>query len=207
MSLAAKIEPEPQLTARVKVRPKAQLTLPDEIRRALHTAKATRWNSPCTTMAPSLFEDSFPSPPTRHGSLLTGSLASERLTSRSPPDAGGSSSPPRRCSSTSTRSATNTPDAHIRTGSGHGRSRPAVPIGPAGQGRHRPPRRLRDDLGTGRPRHLQLWRRASPRNAARHLAADRHPRDFHSASRSLSRSAVPSPHLTPQNTRLQNLRS
>ena len=36
MSLAAKIEPEPHLTARVKVRAKAQLTLPDEIRRALH---------------------------------------------------------------------------------------------------------------------------------------------------------------------------
>jgi antitoxin PrlF len=36
MSLAAKIESEPHLTARVKVRPKAQLTLPDEIRRALH---------------------------------------------------------------------------------------------------------------------------------------------------------------------------
>jgi antitoxin PrlF len=36
MSLAAKIESEPHLTARVKVRTKAQLTLPDEIRRALH---------------------------------------------------------------------------------------------------------------------------------------------------------------------------
>jgi AbrB family looped-hinge helix DNA binding protein len=33
---AAKTEPEPRLTARVKVRPKAQLTLPEEIRRALH---------------------------------------------------------------------------------------------------------------------------------------------------------------------------
>jgi len=33
---AAKVEPEPRMTARVKVRPKAQLTLPDEIRRALH---------------------------------------------------------------------------------------------------------------------------------------------------------------------------
>lgn len=33
---AAKIEPEPRLTSRVKVRPKAQLTLPEEIRRALH---------------------------------------------------------------------------------------------------------------------------------------------------------------------------
>lgn len=33
---AAKIEPEPRLTARVKIRPKAQLTLPEEIRRALH---------------------------------------------------------------------------------------------------------------------------------------------------------------------------
>jgi antitoxin PrlF len=36
MSLAAKIGSEPHLTARVKVRPKAQLTLPEEIRRALH---------------------------------------------------------------------------------------------------------------------------------------------------------------------------
>lgn len=33
---AAKVEPEPRMTARVKVRPKAQLTLPEEIRRALH---------------------------------------------------------------------------------------------------------------------------------------------------------------------------
>jgi len=33
---AAKTEPEPRLRARAKVRPKAQLTLPDEIRRALH---------------------------------------------------------------------------------------------------------------------------------------------------------------------------
>ena len=33
---AAKMEPEPRLRARVKVRPKAQLTLPDEVRRALH---------------------------------------------------------------------------------------------------------------------------------------------------------------------------
>jgi antitoxin PrlF len=33
---AAKIEPEPRLKARVKVRPKAQLTLPEEIRRALY---------------------------------------------------------------------------------------------------------------------------------------------------------------------------
>jgi len=33
---AAKMEPEPRFRARVKVRPKAQLTLPDEIRRALH---------------------------------------------------------------------------------------------------------------------------------------------------------------------------
>jgi len=36
MSVDAKIGSEPHLTARVKVRPKAQLTLPDEIRRALH---------------------------------------------------------------------------------------------------------------------------------------------------------------------------
>jgi bifunctional DNA-binding transcriptional regulator/antitoxin component of YhaV-PrlF toxin-antitoxin module len=33
---AAKMEPEPRFSARVKVRPKAQLTLPEEIRRALH---------------------------------------------------------------------------------------------------------------------------------------------------------------------------
>jgi antitoxin PrlF len=33
---AAKIEPEPVVSARVRVRPKAQLTLPEEIRRALH---------------------------------------------------------------------------------------------------------------------------------------------------------------------------
>ena len=34
---AAKIEPEPRVRTRVKVRPKAQqLTLPEEIRRALH---------------------------------------------------------------------------------------------------------------------------------------------------------------------------
>jgi antitoxin PrlF len=33
---AAKAEPEPRLTARVKLRPKAQLTLPEEIRRFLH---------------------------------------------------------------------------------------------------------------------------------------------------------------------------
>lgn len=33
---AAKIEPEPRFRAKVKVRPKAQLTLPEEIRRALH---------------------------------------------------------------------------------------------------------------------------------------------------------------------------
>jgi antitoxin PrlF len=33
---AAKTEPEPCLTARVKVRPKAQLTLPEGIRNALH---------------------------------------------------------------------------------------------------------------------------------------------------------------------------
>ena len=32
----AKIEPEPRVRSRVKVRPKAQLTLPEEIRRALH---------------------------------------------------------------------------------------------------------------------------------------------------------------------------
>jgi antitoxin PrlF len=32
----AKIAPQPRLSARVKVRPKAQLTLPEEIRHALH---------------------------------------------------------------------------------------------------------------------------------------------------------------------------
>ena len=36
---AAKIEPEPRFSARVKVRPKAQLTLPEEIRRALHISE------------------------------------------------------------------------------------------------------------------------------------------------------------------------
>jgi antitoxin PrlF len=36
---AAKIEPEPRIRTRVKVRPKAQLTLPDEIRRALHISE------------------------------------------------------------------------------------------------------------------------------------------------------------------------
>ncbi len=36
---AAEIEPQPLVTARVKVRPKAQLTLPEEIRRALHISE------------------------------------------------------------------------------------------------------------------------------------------------------------------------
>jgi antitoxin PrlF len=36
---AGKIELEPRHRVRVKVRPKAQLTLPDEIRRALHIAE------------------------------------------------------------------------------------------------------------------------------------------------------------------------
>jgi hypothetical protein len=36
---AAKREPEPHLRARVRVRPKAQLTLPEEIRRALHVGE------------------------------------------------------------------------------------------------------------------------------------------------------------------------
>jgi AbrB family looped-hinge helix DNA binding protein len=36
---AAKIEPEPLVSARAKVRPKAQLTLPEEIRRALHISE------------------------------------------------------------------------------------------------------------------------------------------------------------------------
>ena len=33
---AAKMEPEPRIRTRVKVRPKSQLTLPEEIRRVLH---------------------------------------------------------------------------------------------------------------------------------------------------------------------------
>jgi antitoxin PrlF len=36
---AAKIEPPPRISARVKVRAKSQLTLPDEIRRALHVGE------------------------------------------------------------------------------------------------------------------------------------------------------------------------
>ena len=36
---AAKNDPEPRFSARVKVRPKAQLTLPEEIRRALHISE------------------------------------------------------------------------------------------------------------------------------------------------------------------------
>jgi antitoxin PrlF len=36
---AAKIEPQPRISARVKVRAKAQLTLPEEIRRALHISE------------------------------------------------------------------------------------------------------------------------------------------------------------------------
>jgi antitoxin PrlF len=36
---AAKIEPEPRIRTRVKVRPKAQLTLPEEVRRALHVGE------------------------------------------------------------------------------------------------------------------------------------------------------------------------
>lgn len=39
MTLAEKTGPEPHLTARAKVRPKAQLTLPEEIRRALHISE------------------------------------------------------------------------------------------------------------------------------------------------------------------------
>ena len=35
----AKVEPQPRISARVKVRPKAQLTLPEEIRRALHISE------------------------------------------------------------------------------------------------------------------------------------------------------------------------
>jgi AbrB family looped-hinge helix DNA binding protein len=35
----AKTEPEPRLTTRVKIRPKAQLALPEEIRRALHVGE------------------------------------------------------------------------------------------------------------------------------------------------------------------------
>jgi len=36
---AAKMDPEPRFSTRVKVRPKAQLTLPEEIRRALHISE------------------------------------------------------------------------------------------------------------------------------------------------------------------------
>jgi AbrB family looped-hinge helix DNA binding protein len=36
---AAKMDPEPRFSARVKVRPKAQLTLPEEIRHALHISE------------------------------------------------------------------------------------------------------------------------------------------------------------------------
>src|ERR1700733_3285977 len=36
---APKLQPEPRFSARVKVRPKAQLTLPEEIRRALHISE------------------------------------------------------------------------------------------------------------------------------------------------------------------------
>jgi AbrB family looped-hinge helix DNA binding protein len=36
MAYAAKVPPEPQVRTRVKIRPKAQLTLPEEIRQALH---------------------------------------------------------------------------------------------------------------------------------------------------------------------------
>lgn len=36
---AGKMEPEPYISARVKVRAKAQLTLPEEIRRALHISE------------------------------------------------------------------------------------------------------------------------------------------------------------------------
>ena len=35
----AKVEPQPRISARVKVRPKAQWTLPEEIRRALHISE------------------------------------------------------------------------------------------------------------------------------------------------------------------------
>jgi AbrB family looped-hinge helix DNA binding protein len=36
---AAKMEPQPRISARVKVRAKAQLTLPEEIRHALHISE------------------------------------------------------------------------------------------------------------------------------------------------------------------------
>jgi len=36
---AAKIEPQPRISARARVRAKAQLTLPEEIRRALHISE------------------------------------------------------------------------------------------------------------------------------------------------------------------------
>lgn len=39
MTPRAKAQYEPRLTARVKVRPKAQLTLPEEVRRALHISE------------------------------------------------------------------------------------------------------------------------------------------------------------------------
>jgi hypothetical protein len=35
----AKVGPQPRLRARVKLRPKAQLTLPEEIRRVLHISE------------------------------------------------------------------------------------------------------------------------------------------------------------------------
>src|ERR1700691_2742009 len=42
---AAKVEPEPLVSARVKVRPKAQLTLPEEIRGALHVSRGAEVES------------------------------------------------------------------------------------------------------------------------------------------------------------------
>lgn len=36
---AGKVEPEPRLRARSRVRPKSQLTLPEEVRRALHVGE------------------------------------------------------------------------------------------------------------------------------------------------------------------------
>ena len=39
MSDAAKKKPRPQISVRARLRPKAQLTLPEEIRRALHVSE------------------------------------------------------------------------------------------------------------------------------------------------------------------------
>ena len=46
---AAKAEPQPRVRARARVRAKAQLTLPGDIRRALHIGEGTRSSSRCMT--------------------------------------------------------------------------------------------------------------------------------------------------------------